>query len=309
MSVIHQVWTTIEEGLTALGDIIWDAAHMIVAMGNAPKCIKSAILLPVSADDFRGENAVIWLGEYRTGLTGKALHSRAVASQTCSISIPWQANDWRKLYHTIYLFLPYSGVVNIPASEVISASSILITCFVSQSGAVTYEVNAAHGTQGQSDYAVSDIGVYYGNCAGAFMIGESQSSLLTSLSATSAAITGVAATVSAATTGSVLSAAATGANSITGVLSSMQPCTSMVGGGGGGAFASSYIPSITTVFHDTTVAPDSVSAAIGTPAMAVKTIGSLSGYVQTANASVNVAADAPIRQRINQLLDGGIFYE
>lgn len=309
MSIVHNVWNSIEEGITALGDILWDAAHMIVAMGNAPKCIKSAVLLPVSADDFRGENAIIWLGEYRTGLTGKALHSRAVASQSCSITIPWQANDWRRLYHTVYLFLPYSGVVNIPASEVISASSILVTCFVSQSGAVTYEVNAAHGTQGQSDYAVSDIGVYYGNCAGAFMIGESQSSLLTSLSATSAAITGVAATVAAASTGSVLSTAATGANTLTGVLSSMQPCTSMVGGGGGGAFASSYIPSITTVFHDTTVAPDSVSAAIGTPTMSVKTLGTLSGYIQCSGASVTAAAETPTLEKINAYLNGGFYYE
>lgn len=309
MSVIHNVWNTIEEGLTALGDIIWDAAHMIIAMGNAPKCIKSAVLLPVDGDLFNGQTATIYLGEYNTGLTGKALSAGAVASQFFTIDIPWQANDWRRIYHTIYLELPYAGVITIPASEVIRASGLMVTCFVSQTGAVTYEITAAQGEAGQSGYSICAVGTYYGNCAGSFMIGESQTSLLTSLSATSAAIGGAASMMASVAAGSVAGAVASGASTINSVLSSLQPCTSMIGGGAGGAYTSGYVPACCTVFHDTTVAPDSVSSAIGTPTMAVKTIGSLSGYVQTANASVDVAAEQPIRDKINQLLDGGIFYE
>lgn len=275
---------------------------MIVAMGNAPKCLKSAVLLPVDSDLFSGTVENIWLGEYNTGKTGKRLSAAAVASQTFTIQIPWQATDWRKLYHTVYLSLPYAGVITFPASELINATSFNITCGVSQNGAVTYLVSAV------GNHTV-DLGYYYGNCAGAFMIGESQTSLLTSLAATSSAISGAVATAGALATGNFAAAAAGGASAISGTLASLTPCNSMVGGGGGGAYTSQYIASCWTAFHDTTVAPESVSASIGTPAMAQKVIGSLSGYVQTQGASVEVAAEQPIRDKINQLLDGGIFYE
>lgn len=302
MSVIHNVWNSIEEGLTAIGDIIWDAAHMIVAMGNAPKCLKSAVLLPVDTDLFSGSTENIFLGEYDTKKTGKRINAGAFASQSFTISIPWQATDWRKIYHTIYLSLPYCGVITFPASELINATSFFVVCYVSQNGAVTYEVSAV------GNHTV-EIGCYYGNCAGAFMIGESQTSLLTSLAATSSAINGAVATAGALATGNFAAAAAGGASAISGTLAALTPCNSMVGGGGGGAYTSNYIASCWTAFHDTTVSPDSISATIGTPAMAQKVIGTLSGYVQTQGASVEVAAEQPIRDRINQLLDGGIFYE
>lgn len=302
MSVIHNIWTSVEEGLTALGDIIWDAAHMIVAMGNAPKCIKSAVLLPIDASLFAGSNEPISLGEYPTGVTGRKLNAGAVARQNFTISIPWQVNDWRRIYHTIYLMLPYSGVIVVPASEVISATGFHILCSVSQNGAVTYEVSAV----GNENIG---IGVYYGNCAGAFMIGESQTSLLTSISAASSAVGGAAATLAAAATGNVAGAVAAGAGTLSGTLCSMQPNSSMVGGGGGGAYTGSYIASCATIFHDTTVAPDSVAASIGTPAMAQKQIGTLTGYVQCHGASVAADAETPTLEKINAYLNGGFFYE
>ena len=71
----------------------------------------------------------------------------------------------------------------------------------------------------------------------------------------------------------------------------------------------SYNVTITSVFHDTNVAPDSVAARIGTPSMAVKTIGTLSGFIQTRAASVNASCYDDVRAEINTLMDGGFFYE
>ena len=64
-----------------------------------------------------------------------------------------------------------------------------------------------------------------------------------------------------------------------------------------------------TAYHDTNVDPSSVAAAIGTPTMAVKTIGTLSGFVQTKEASVNASCYDDVRAEINSLMDGGFFYE
>ena len=302
MSVLHNVWQSVEEGLTALGDIIWDAAHMIVAMGNAPKCLKSAILLPVDGSLFNGQTAEVYLGEYPTGKYAKRLNAGAFASQSFTITIPWQATDWRKQYHTIYLSLPYCGTVTFPAQELISASSLFVVCYVAQNGAVTYDVSAVgnHNVQ---------LGTYYGNCAGAFMIGESQTSILSSLASTCTAVGGAAATVAAMATGNVAGAITSGASTLTGAIGAMQPCTSMVGGGGGGAYTGGYIASCWTAFHDTTIDPASVAAVMGTPTMSAKQIGTLTGFVKCFNASVAAEAETPTLEKINAYLNGGFYYE
>ena len=64
-----------------------------------------------------------------------------------------------------------------------------------------------------------------------------------------------------------------------------------------------------TVFHDTIVSPDSVSAVIGTPTMATKSLSALSGYVETRNASVAGGMTDTERKAINKYLDGGIYIE
>ena len=64
-----------------------------------------------------------------------------------------------------------------------------------------------------------------------------------------------------------------------------------------------------TVTHDTNVAPASVSASIGTPAMAQKSLGSLTGFVQTKCASVSAPFYQGILDEVNAALDGGVFIE
>jgi hypothetical protein len=63
------------------------------------------------------------------------------------------------------------------------------------------------------------------------------------------------------------------------------------------------------VFHDTNVAPSSVSAVIGTPTNAVKSLTGLTGYVETRNFSVSGAMTDRERADINRLMDGGVYIE
>ena len=93
------------------------------------------------------------------------------------------------------------------------------------------------------------------------------------------------------------------------MINAVQQVPTCVGGTGGGAGADGWQVTCVVVYHDTTVDPSSVSAAIGTPAMAVKTIGTLSGFIQTKEASVNASCYEDVRTEINSLMDGGFFYE
>ena len=105
-------------------------------------------------------------------------------------------------------------------------------------------------------------------------------------------------------------AAKIGGAAVAGIIGGNTPAVSCVSGGGGGAAIGlrkrCYIFEVT---HDTTVSPDSVSASIGTPAMAQKTLGSLSGYVQTRAASVSAPMYGDVIGECNSLLDGGVFIE
>lgn len=288
----------IGESIFNFADALRFYFRQLVATGKAPDCIKSAILVPVPPSDFNGTSTRIFLGEYDTGLTGKLLTPTTNAYATCTVSIPWQANEWRRNspYHNFYLSLPYLGVVSLPASEIMDATSLTVSCFVSPNGGLCYKVFKT-GT-------FDDIAQYTGNCSTSYMIGASNVSALT-------AATSLVTSVGAAAAGIMNPALGVGigAASIAGIMGNLQPLPSSVSGGGGVAFTSAGIVSLWSVFHDTTVSPSSVVQSIGLPSMQQKTLSSCSGYVQCSEASVSCAADAEDITAINSFLNGGCFIE
>ena len=64
-----------------------------------------------------------------------------------------------------------------------------------------------------------------------------------------------------------------------------------------------------TSFHDTTVSPGSVAGSIGLPSFAVKQIGTLSGYVQCHEFSINAAAESGDLDAVNNYMNSGVFIE
>ena len=274
------------------------AIRQLIATGKAPDSIKSAILLPVPLSKFSGSSETVYLGDYDTGISAIRLSASFRATDVYTVSIPWQATDWRRNspYHSVYLYLPYAGMVSISPSEIIGDNSLDIATYVSVNGTVNYKVSAGSKV----------IGRYAGTCGSSFMIGASNIHPLSSLGSVVSGV-GAAAGVLAASTG--VGAAAIGAAGIVGMLTGVQPLMSAIGTGGGGVFTDGPLIQCFTIFHDTNVSPDSVSGAIGTPTMAVKTISSCSGFVQTREASVHAACYDDVRKEINSLMDGGFFYE
>ena len=272
--------------------------RQLIATGKAGDCIKSAVIVPVGVNKFSGSTETIWLGDYNTGVSGLLLDSSQRAVETQSVSIPWQFTDWRRNspYTTVFLNIPYVGVIGLPTSQIMYESSLNLTLFVSSNGNVTYNIYG-----GTSHRLISRCGA---NCGSSFMIGSSNINPLGSSMATgSVAAAGIGAAL--ATTGAGLVAAGTAA--IAGTISAITADPICVGSTGGGIFSDGPVIQCATLCRDTVVDPASVSAVMGTPTMATKKPAA--GYVETRCFSVSGAMTDRERTEINSLMDGGVYME
>ena len=275
--------------------------RQLIATGKAPDCLKSAIYVPVPIEKFSGSSARIWLGDYDTGITAKLLNTAGHADEVTSVNIPWQFSDWRRNapYTLVYIKLPYLPPVAIPNGKIIGASSITVEVHVSQSGSVSYNLSA-NGAY---------ISRLIADCSCGYMIGASNVNPLTNAGGIATAGMGAAALGTALATGGTAAIIGGGAATIVGVLSSITSQPESVGYSGGGAYTDSALIQCYTVNHNTNVDPSSVSAFMGTPTMAVKSLAGLSGYVECRNASVSIPSSAEVTNKINNMLNGGVYLE
>lgn len=290
--------TTIDQSAKYLLKGIYTIIKQFLATGKAPDCIKSAVWLPCSPEDFFGTWENVHLGQYNTEIQGRYININTWNQRNVTLAIPWQANDWRRNapYHHIYVYIEGVGLTEIPPNEIINDTSLWITAEMSPTGAMQYEINAGGAENPRVITRIT------GQVGGSFMVGNSNINPVTAMAGSMGAVLGVAG-------GAVMGGAAMlgGAGSIVGAMTAMQSIPHSVGSGGG--FLTNHTVSVISVFHDTNVSPDSVASRIGTPTMAVKTISSCSGFVQTREASVNAACYDDVRREINALMDGGFFYE
>lgn len=288
--------------LDTIGKNFVNGLRHILGSRSAADCIISAKQLPVLPGAITGTSETVYLGTWNSGKSAKRVTNRIVLD-SADVAIPWTFSDWRRNspYTELYLYVPFIGLISLSPGDLVGDTSIHILASLDViSGDVIFEVSTAAGRY---------IGQYGGNIAGAYAIGSSAVSIgqqaVTAIGATAAGAAIVATGGAAAAM-----AAKLGAAGIAGIIASNTPTPATISGGGGGAAlglaATCYCISVT---HDTNVLPDSVSASIGTPAMAQKTLGTLSGFVQTRAASVSAPMYGPIIEECNALLDGGVFIE
>lgn len=294
---------TVEDYLEYLGEEFQTFFERVLGCSSASSAITSAIQIPLSLGAAHGNSQQIYLATYPTGKTGLEIDRRATAD-TMTIAIPWTFSDWRRRapYTALYLFCPYFGMVALPTEELIGETSITIEASVDlPTGEAVFEVFGTTTNHYIGTYS-ANLGGYYTVGAGGVSFGRQ---ITTAIGATVAGAAIIASGGSAAAM-----AAKIGGAAVAGVIGGNTPNVSSISGGGGGASIglrrNSYIFEVT---HDTTVAPDSVTASIGTPAMAQKALSGLSGYVQTKAASVSAPFYGGIIEEVNAALDGGVFIE
>ena len=284
---------------TYITDLLTTEALSFTYVGKISECIRSCYALPIPYTAWGGSSEQIYLGKSYSGKSGYALgSSERILSDSATVNIPWQASDWRRNapYHEIYLYIPCIGVMQISPSDVMGETAIHVDMSLDKlSGDVIINVGTASKVISQ----------FTTNVAIDYPIGYSN--VDPSMAATSVA--GALGAISGAVNPAVGAVVAG-----LGITNVIQPQAQSIGSNGGGAFLglvgyTGYKVYCFTIFHDTTVAPSNPSAAQGTPYNGVMSLSGISGYVQTAGASVEVGGFGNDKDIINSYLNGGIYIE
>lgn len=295
----------VPEAIGEIGNAIIAGFRQLIGSGSAADCIKSAYIMPIDVSRISGTSETVKLGLFDTGKSAKRITGRGVQDASY-VAIPWQATDWRRNapYHDVTLYIPFVGNISLSPATIMDASGLYIdAAFDQTAGDCIFTVTTAPISAGA---ATRVIGQYGTNIAANFAIGSANVTATQIMTSVAAAAGVVAASFVAPPAG-----IAAGVAGITGEFNAVQPTPTTVGSAGGGAILAlfGYTPRCLTVYHDTTVAPDSVAAVMGTPSMAAKRLGDLTGFVQCIGASVEANAHGNELDTINTFLNSGFFIE
>lgn len=273
-----------------MGDRIKTAISNFFGSGNIPENIRECKYIPFNVGT-TGSSVQICLGTYQTQTTLTRLDTDTVV-RPATVSIPWQASDFRRRspYTDVYLYMPYIGMVRLSSENLAGQTTLDVDYAVSvRDGSIIVTVRSGSQVVGQ----------YSGNVGISVPIGISN---IAAPKVATSLITG-AINMAKSNIGRVGLSALQFGDAIT-------PNFTCIGGLDGLAgIATPQNITCYTVFHDTIVAPNTEIATIGAPTMAPKSLASLTGYVQTMDASVEGAMTSNERTKLNTLLNNGIFIE
>lgn len=290
-----------------LGDWFLSLFGKVVYSGSALENIRCAHILPISKSDIGSSSATVYLGNFDTGVTGLEITDQLFTDST-SVTIPWQANDWRRNspYHELYLYIPYIGLISLSASDLIGETTLTVYASLDKfSGDAVFQVKTGNGNV---------IGHYSTNLKTDYPIGSSNVSSAKATGSMISSAVGAATAVAGIATGGTATMILGGAAAAgLGLVNMIAPTNTSIGGSTGGAVlglsADKAKVTCYSIFHDTTVAPHSVSTIEGEPHNGVMSLSGVTGYVQTADASVDIAGYGNEKDMVNNYLNGGIYIE
>lgn len=295
------------DALAYIGQSFTSFARQFISTGNAADNITNVISVPVVYTRPSGTNQEILLGKFETGVQATFVAESSgyrYVADSCSIPIPWQTADFRRQapYTSIALYIPFIGYINISPAQVMGDVAISVSVLLDVfSGDTIFRV-----------YGIPDvpqnahlIGQYTTNCAASFAVGRSNQTPLqvgtNLISAAGGAISAV--------SGNVIAGSSAAINGIIGAMETQPTCISTGGGSVAMGLVDSSVCRLVLTYHDTNVNPASVNATIGRPTMETAQLGSLSGYVETACASVSGSMTETERDEINTALNRGVYIE
>lgn len=285
-------------------------AENVVSAFWMPFKIPSLHLIPVPS---------LSLGNYDTQLPGYAIMGR-IDKENVTIDIPWRYSDWRNRepYTSVYLYLPFVGLVNIPGNQIIGANYLSVDVAIDYyTGDLAYLVKTVTPST-DTDVIV---GTYGASPAAALPIGSSNisgkqvSNGIVAASFGGAGIASAFAKIASSTNAAGIAAgvaqyAASIVGGTAGILGSISPLNQTIGGTGSAAGSGLDMKiQCFTVAHDISGGRDGASPFFGTPTMMYKSLSRISGYVQCSQATVDVAATEEFREIINNFLNRGIYIE
>ena len=271
-------------------EYIKQAVCQFFGSGDLVQNIRECRFIPFNVG-VTGGATTIYLGTFETKQSLGKLNTETV-HRTVSVSIPWQANDFRRRspYTEVYLYLPYIGMIKLSSENLVGQSSISVAYTLAlRDGSLICTVSSGGEILGQ----------YSGNVGASVPIGVSNINLP---KAAQSVISG-ATSAAGKNLGGVGMAVLNFADAVT-------PNFSSIGGldGIAGIGANQNITCY-TVFHDTIVAPNSELLTIGSPTMAPKALATLTGFCQCMDAHVEAPAMDNELEAIDNYLNSGFFIE
>ena len=271
-------------------EYIKQAVCQFFGSGDLVQNIRECRFIPFNVGT-TGGSTTIYLGTFETQQTLGKLNTETV-HRTASVSIPWQANDFRRRspYTEVYLYLPYIGMIKLSSENLVGQSSISVAYTLAlRDGSLICTVSSGGEILGQ----------YSGNVGASVPIGVSNINLP---KAAQSVISG-ATSAAGKNLGGVGMAVLNFADAVT-------PNFSSIGGldGIAGIGANQNITCY-TVFHDTIVAPNTELLTIGSPTMAPKALATLTGFCQCMDAHVEAPAMDNELEAIDNYLNSGFFIE
>lgn len=305
-------FSSVENGLESLGQMMTRTGVVGNAYEAAPSCIRSCIWVPFFASPFVDTGKSLYLGQFDTGMTLFTLKGSPVKGSV-SVNIPWHFSDWRRAYcEDVYLYLPLVGMVALASDNLVQNSSITVKYSATATdGCVCYQIISGNQI----------IGSYGGQCSANYPIGISQQASAGAIAQT--AFEGLHKTVNAgfsaassinpiAITGGAIDAAMTGVESVYNTIDiTMSRNNSCIGGVGGGAGAGLDL-NVTcyTVAHDTVITPTEMQNTMGVPTMKPIVLSTCTGYCQCVNAHVAAnGAESQELDAIDAYLNSGFYIE
>ena len=270
---------------------------------TATSCIRSCIWLPIDIPG-AGRATEITLGQFETGVSGRIVTASSNFTRHTDISIPWPAEDWKRINCQIQLYVPNVGIVGIPVDQCNGAGSVGIDwCLCCIDGTVSVRVTA-----GSFECFVGSTSI-----ASSYGIGTSNLSVGNLLSGASSALGGalevgggIAATMAGFGTPGAITQGILGAAS--GIRQAIQPITQTVGTVAGASQTLLPTDAKLVLLYYPPIDDSGFQAVYGHPVMRVSTPAM--GYCQTNGFSCQPLNAKPDEiDYINAAMDRGVFIE
>ena len=281
--------SSVENAIGSTMNLLLQGFKQLIASGNAADCIRDAYCLPIVAPiSILAAASPLNLGMFNTTVQANKVIGAGNIEGTTAVAIPHHYSDWRKQepYEVVQLFLPLYGTINIPSDIAADSASLTVKAILNvRSGDYTYYISGS----GRSGNEI----VVGGNCCAPLAVGASNINLM------QAVASGLSMGVHASY-GNFAGAAAS--------LLGISPVPHSTGQTGG---ISNRLPRVQcyVYYRNTSDSPTGSAATQGIPLQASRQLSTLSGYVQTKEASVSGAIRGTLRDRINNILDTGFFME
>ena len=237
-----------------------------------------------------------------TGVKGNRLKKPCIASESLTVSIPHDYNDYRDYppYTQCRIFIPGYGMVDInPLDFPGFTVSLLFNTDISTGDTCCYIENS-------NGYLISTITYNVGVSCPVGKVGANVTGFAGSAISTVGGMIMAAALPGAGGVAAGISATASGINTLS---TAFGPSTSVHGGKGGRAIIDNGLNVVVTSFIKQTVAPAELMTPIGLPLMQYRKISDLPGYIKCSDASVPIAGMGSEKEAVNEYLNSGFYYE